>query len=225
MNRFRTKKKAKDDSIPSRPSLESEQSSLSFFRRGKKSQEEEQKKEIDLTSALPSSDDFRTSLLMTGLSARFSMLREQDDPNTKIGKASDDSVLFPKRQSRLMDFGYGGGLADIAEVESIRGAPFARVDSFASDDIAQGSVMNRSKPIEGNNLFGGRQKIYKIPVGGSTGRGVAAGNLLYDLINPISSTKLHCSNFGDIATHSSYERLAVSVISNRIEYFDSSAGA
>lgn len=182
MNRFRTKKKAKDDSIPSRPSLESEQSSLSFFRRGKKSQEEEQKKEIDLTSALPSSDDFRTSLLMTGLSARFSMLREQDDPNTKIGKASDDSVLFPKRQSRLMDFGYGGGLADIAEVESIRGAPFARVDSFASDDIAQGSVMNRSKPIEGNNLFGGRQKIYKIPVGGSTGRGVAGmgGRALYE---------------------------------------------
>lgn len=182
MNRFRTKKKAKDDSIPSRPSLESENSSLSFFRRGKKSQEEEQKKEIDLTSALPPSDDFRTSLLMTGLSARFSMLREQDDPNTKIGKASDDSVLFPKRQSRLMDFGYGGGLADIAEVESIRGAPFARVDSFASDDLGQGSVMNRAKPIEGNNLFGGRQKIYKIPVGGSTGRGVAGmgGRALYE---------------------------------------------
>lgn len=183
MNRFRTKKKAKDESALDRTSTEDAPSMPSFkgFRRNKKSQEEEPKKEIDLTTALPSSDDFRTSLLMTGLSARFSMLREQDDPNTKIGKASDDSVLYPKRQSRLMDFGYGPGLTDIAEVESIR-APFARADSYASDDAdsIQGSMMTRSKPIEGNNLFGGRQKIYKIPAGASkAGAGAMGGRALY----------------------------------------------
>ncbi|KAI1654977.1 hypothetical protein F4813DRAFT_193824 [Daldinia decipiens] len=186
MNRFRTKKKVKDDISAPRPSQDSE-SSMPFrpFRKGKKAQEPE-KVEIDISAALPSNDEFRTSLLMTGLSARFSMLREQDDPNTKIGKASDDSVLFPKRQSRL-DYGGFRGLGDIAEVESIRAAaPFARKASFNSDDadsLKASSVMGRSKPTEGNNLFGGRQKIYKIPVGTSSSKnldGGMSGRALYD---------------------------------------------
>lgn len=166
--------------------------SFKGFRRGKKSSEEEPKKEFDLTSALPSDDNFRTSLLMTNLSARFSMLREQDDPNTKIGKASDDSVLYPRRQSRLADFGFSsglGGLSDIAEVESIK-APFLRgqVDSYISDDAdstKEGGIMNRGKPTDGNILFGGRQKIYKIPLGGpastkSNGASGMGGRALYD---------------------------------------------
>ncbi|KAH9216646.1 hypothetical protein DL95DRAFT_116819 [Leptodontidium sp. 2 PMI_412] len=178
MNRFRTKKKAKEapDGVV-RASTDSDAppavpKSSKTFRLGKKAQEPEPKPEIDLSTALPSSDDFRTSLLMSGLSARFSMLREQDDPKSKIGKASDDSVLFPKRQSRLNDFGFSTqGLSDIAEVSSISGSirpPFAfgRTDSFAGsegygtdDDSTHGSIMNRAKPGEGNNLFGGRQKI------------------------------------------------------------------
>ncbi len=163
-----------DSDGPSLPSIKSSKTS----KRGKKTQEPEPKLEIDLASALPSSDDFRTSLLMSGLSARFSMLREQDDPKTKIGKASDDSVLFPNRQSRLNDFGFqSNGLSDIAEVSSINGSirpPFAfgRADSYHpsdgygtdDDSTHAGSIMNRAKPGEGNNLFGGRQKIYKIPV-------------------------------------------------------------
>ncbi|EAQ84752.1 hypothetical protein CHGG_08766 [Chaetomium globosum CBS 148.51] len=180
MNRFRTKKRAKDDLAAGRSSEDSEQSSLSFFRKGKKSQQEEVKKEIDLSNALPTNDDFRTSLLMNNLSARFSMLREQDDPNTKIGKASDDSVLFTKRQSKLADFGFGAGagLSDIAEVESVRGPNLLRTTSVASDDPDSangGSVLTRSRPTEGNVLFGGRQKIYKIPAasgGGMSGRAV-----------------------------------------------------
>jgi hypothetical protein len=187
MNRFRTKKKAKDAEGLVRVSTDSDGPPLApvksskTFRRGKKAQEPEAKLEIDLATALPSSDDFRTSLLMSGLSARFSMLREQDDPKSKIGKASDDSVLFPKRQSRLNDFGFQShGLSDIAEVSSINGSirpPFAfgRADSFHTadgygtddDSTHTGSIMNRSKPGEGNNLFGGRQKIYKIPVNAS----------------------------------------------------------
>ncbi|KAI1098166.1 hypothetical protein F4804DRAFT_136281 [Jackrogersella minutella] len=186
MNRFRTKKKVKEEISTPRPSQDSE-SSMPFrpFRKGKKIQEPE-KVEIDLSTALPSTDDFRTSLLMTGLSARFSMLREQDDPNTKIGKASDDSVLFPKRQSRL-DYGGFRGLGDIAEVESIKAAaPFARQESYHSDDadsFTASSVMGRSKPTEGNNLFGGRQKIYKIPVGTNQSKapgGGMGGRALYD---------------------------------------------
>src|SRR5450432_106405 len=166
MNRFRTKKKAKDVSditvdraeSPSVPALKSSKT----FRLGRKqAAEPERKLELDLANALPSSDDFRTSLLMSGLSARFSMLREQDDPNTKIGKASDDSVLFPKRQSRLHDLAFQPhGLHDIAEVSSIRASirpPFASsridsyhsVESFADEDKG---VMGRSRPGEGNNL-------------------------------------------------------------------------
>ncbi|KAI0129756.1 hypothetical protein BJ170DRAFT_578335 [Xylariales sp. AK1849] len=178
MNRFRTKKKVKDESLSSH---ELESPSGFRFRKGKKSQEE-QKPIINLAAALPSSDDFRTSLLMTGLSARFSMLREQDDPNTKIGKASDDSVLLPTRQSRMMDLGSFRGLSDIAEVESIK-APFARMDSYSSDaDSVNGSIMSRAKPVEGNNLFGGRQKIYKIPVGATSSKtlGGMGGRALYD---------------------------------------------
>ncbi|KAL7622663.1 hypothetical protein AAE478_008177 [Parahypoxylon ruwenzoriense] len=182
MNRFRTKRKAKEETSAPRPSQDSD-SSLPFrpFRKGKKAQEPE-RVEIDLSTALPSNDEFRTSLLMTGLSARFSMLREQDDPSTKIGKASDDSVLFPKRQSRL-DYGVFRGLGDIAEVESIKVAPFARKNSYQSEDadsVTSSSVIGRSKPIEGNNLFGGRQKIYKIPVGASSSKTGMGGRALYE---------------------------------------------
>ncbi|TVY36543.1 hypothetical protein LOCC1_G008821 [Lachnellula occidentalis] len=184
MNRFRTKKKAKETSESLvRASTDSDLPAIQpvkkskTFGRSKKNPEPEPKPELDLANALPPSDDFRTSLLMNGLSARFSMLREQDDPKSKIGKASDDSVLFPKRQSRLNDLNFQSrGLSDIAEVASINGSvrpPFAitRQDSYdtngsfgTDDDSTHGSMMNRSKPGEGNVLFGGRQKIYKIPV-------------------------------------------------------------
>lgn len=182
MNRFKNKKKGgKEEVAEPRPSLESE-SSFSLFRRGKKSQEPEAKKEIDLTTALPSTDDFRTSLLMSGLSARFSMLREQDDPNSKLGKASDDSVLFPNRQSRLADFGFanGIGLGDIAEVESIKAPSFLRRDTTASNE--SGSVMTRSRPLESNVMFGGRQKVYKIAAGASSTKNLdgMSGRALYD---------------------------------------------
>lgn len=188
MNRFRTKKRAKEAAeSAARASTDSDGPSPTTikpsktFRLGKKQQQPEPKLELDLSNALPSSDDFRTSLLMSGLSARFSMLREQDDPTSKIGKASDDSVLFaPKRQSRLNDLAFQPhGLSDIAEVSSINGSirPWAitRTDSYKTvesngtdeDSVHSGGIMSRAKPGEGNNLFGGRQKIYKIPVGGS----------------------------------------------------------
>ncbi|KAF3353916.1 Aldehyde dehydrogenase, dimeric NADP-preferring [Verticillium dahliae VDG1] len=177
MNRFRTKKKTKEEAPPRVSNDSDSPAPFRLFGKNKKTTEEEPRKEIDLATALPSSDDFRTSLLMTGLSARFSMLKEQDDPTSKIGKASDDSVLFPKRQSRMLDFGFGPGLGDIAEVESIRGkAPFARMDSFhSSEGSTSGSIMDRAKPVDGNNLFGGRQKIYKLPSGGASTKNLDGG--------------------------------------------------
>lgn len=190
MNRFRKHKKAKEtveDSETSTPSLSSTAS-----KKNKKEPEEPPKPEFDLANALPSNEDFRTSLIMPKLSARFSMLREQDDPTTKIGKASDDSVLFPKRESRLNLFGHNPNpLSDIAEVSSILSRPSltSRADSFASggdwcgtddDRPYTGSIMSRPRPGESNNFFGGRQKVYRIPVakdgsasGGSGMRGRA----------------------------------------------------
>jgi len=184
MNPFRSRKKSQDggstprSNTPDSPAIPALQLRSRTFRR-KKSQPEP-KVELDISTVLPSTDNFRTSLLMPNLSARFSMLRDQDDPNTKIGKANDDSVLFPKRASRLNLFGGVEGLSDIAEVEPLsytirppfatdRTASYASTDGYATDDDASqtGSVMSRAKPGQGNKFFGGRQKIYKIPVSAS----------------------------------------------------------
>ncbi|KAL5606827.1 hypothetical protein BROUX41_003204 [Berkeleyomyces rouxiae] len=174
MNRFRTKRRAKDKDVSASPLPKASPeeplpSAFKLFGKAKKSIEENKTEDLNLENVLPSQDDFRTSLLMTGLSARFSMLREQDDPNTKIGKASDDSVLFSNRASRGMDFMLGAGLGDIAEVESIRSRQFARMGEYQSSEDGD-SIMNRGKPIDGNNLFGGRQKIYKISPSGGMGK-------------------------------------------------------
>ncbi|KAJ5569761.1 uncharacterized protein N7459_009191 [Penicillium hispanicum] len=176
MNRFRKNKKVKE----TLGDLENAPSSSPFsLKPSKKKDAVEPKPDLDLSAALPSTDDFRTSLLMPKLSARFSMLREQDDPDSKLGKASDDSVLFPRRASRLNLFGHNPSvLADIDEVSSNDGSrpsiALGRTDSYASggdggygtdDDRSQnGSIMSRARRAEGNNLFGGRQKVYRIPV-------------------------------------------------------------
>ncbi|KAL8996627.1 MAG: hypothetical protein Q9169_003909 [Polycauliona sp. 2 TL-2023] len=182
MNRFRSRKKSFNDASaePSRrPSTESDVPALPIFssktfRRNKKTQPEP-KPQLDLATVLPPSDNFRTSLMMPNLSARFSMLREQDDPHSKIGKANDDSVLFPKRASR-MDLFNSGPLSNISEHQAIHAPirpPFAssRTESYGSDGTNwtddDRSMISRARPGEGNTMFGGRQKIYKIPVGAS----------------------------------------------------------
>ena len=168
-----------ESDVPPLPALSSR---TKTFRRNKKVETQATPEpQIDFSSGLPASDDFRTSMLMPGLSARFSMLREQDDPTSKLGKANDDSVLFPKRSSRLELFNRNG-LSDIVEVDSLRGSirpPFAfRTNSYSTDggygtdeDTAKnGSIMSRAKQGEGNTMFGGRQKVYKIPVDGVNAR-------------------------------------------------------
>ncbi|EAW13893.1 uncharacterized protein ACLA_069220 [Aspergillus clavatus NRRL 1] len=191
MNRFRKsrKEKVKEESEPIEPMPTSLTSKLT---KKVKRPEPEEKPELDLASVLPSTDDFRTSLLMPKLSARFSMLREQDDPDSLIGKASDDSVLFPKRASKLNIFGHHPNpLSDIDEA-SIDGRPSfhgGRTDSFISagdggdgtdeDRSHNESIMSRARRAEGNNLFGGRQKVYKIP--SKQGNGSAPmGRALYE---------------------------------------------
>ena len=194
MNMFKKSRKGKDqeDILGSSNDATPMSKASRALTRKKKKQEVAEEPIFDLSQALPDSNDFRTSLLMPAFSARFSMLREQDDPNTLIGKASDDSVLFPKRNSRLMLFNNNNNntLTDIAEVESIHSAfrpPFAdersasMSDGYASDD--GGSMMNRTRPGEGNNLFGGRQKLYRIHAGSNkdvSSGGMTRGKHMYE---------------------------------------------
>ncbi|KAL9581390.1 MAG: hypothetical protein Q9203_005914 [Teloschistes exilis] len=219
MNRFKSRKKSFHDGSaePSRrPSIDQDGPALPIFssktfRRNKRNQPEP-KPQIDLTTALPSSENFRTSLMLPNLSQRFSMLREQDDPHSKIGKASDDSVLFPRRASRL-------DLFNSAEDASARvpRPPFAstRTESYGSDGSNwmddDRSVMSRARPGEGNTMFGGRQKIYKIPVGasGSTksfgmddGR-PRRGKALYG--DDLAMSMFFKSNDQDVSVHDSLE--------------------
>ncbi|GAD93745.1 conserved hypothetical protein [Paecilomyces variotii No. 5] len=221
MNRFRKSKKVKEarqeaESIPPVPVVPIQViPKLPKKHKPEPEPEPEDRPEFNLDNALPSSDDFRTSLIMPKLSARFSMLREQDDPASKMGKANDDSVLFPKRASRLNLFGHNptspGLLADIAEVSSLRPSfDSGRAGSFASsrDDETDynkapgGSIMSRARPGEGNNLFGGRQKVYKIPVKSneSGGSGGLKGRTLYD----------------DDVTLSTFQRLRLEEKENRL---------
>ncbi|KAL3444004.1 hypothetical protein BJX65DRAFT_284120 [Aspergillus insuetus] len=180
MNRFRRtkKEKAKEDVVVTESSAPTS-SFGSMLKKGKK--EPEKEPQLDLASALPSTDDFRTSLLMPKLSARFSMLREQDDPESLIGKASDDSVLFPRRASRLNLFGHNPSLLSDIDEASDPGRPSLSVgrgsyasgsDGYAGDDDSHpGGIMNRGRRTEGNNLFGGRQKVYKIAPSGMSSNG------------------------------------------------------
>ena len=207
MNRLLNRKKT-DDSLlsngdartqsptPSTASPVPKKSTTSRWKsKNRKVEEEPEPKpelNLNLTDILQSNDDFRTSLLMANLSQRFSMLREQDNPGSLMGKASDDSVLEPRRRSRKLDFGFGtgvSGLTDIDEVRSINSSirpPFAggRQDSFASGDgyaseAEPSNVMARSRPGEGNTLFGGRQKVYMIPKNGGAST-KSLGKVVYD---------------------------------------------
>ncbi|KIV89547.1 hypothetical protein PV10_06940 [Exophiala mesophila] len=195
MNVFKKKTKAKDEAfaIPSAKSSDDPPpSKLSRSLKRKQKNVVEPKLELDLATALPQTDDFRTSLLMPGLSARFSMLREQDDPNTKVGKASDDSVLFPKRVSRLNLFSHNP-LTDISETDSLKAPyrpPFADTErsqsvaesiAYGSDDGA--SVMGRSRPVEGNHFFTNRQKTFQAPTASSS------SNELDDVQTPLKSDR------------------------------------
>lgn len=212
MNRFRSRKKAPDGGETDVPPVPSYSRT---FKRSKKPAPEPKQPAVDIATALPPSADFRTSLLMPNLSARFSMLREQDDPTSKIGKANDDSVLFPKRASRLNLF-RRNELTDIAEVASLSGSirpGFAptKADSYGSSDgygTDDGYLMNRPRPGEGNNLFGGRQKIYRIAVG--AGRSSSDGNRNGNEVGTWASGKGMSGRavYGDDVASSAFTRIA-----------------
>ncbi|KAF8427925.1 hypothetical protein EV426DRAFT_374857 [Tirmania nivea] len=156
---------------------------------------------LDLASALPPTDDFRTSLLMPNLAQRFSILvSEQPDSQPKPasnGTSGNDlgSFNFSSNFS-------AGGLSDIAETSSISGSIVGKAgtanaqsrDSHTSDESAGGGIMNRARPGEGNVLFGGRQKIFRVAANSTRGSsedtrepGSMGGRVYYDNDVPVST--------------------------------------
>lgn len=121
-----------------------------------------------------SNDDFRTSVVMTELSARFSLLRERPTKNSP--KASDrsnvrddgalynekHSLTLPKKQCNCQN--NDGGSQKRPTTSS------GRIEGRRAVAKHGSGIMNRGRTTEGNNFFGGRQKVNIIPSSGSYGR-------------------------------------------------------
>ncbi|KAF3926897.1 hypothetical protein ABW20_dc0105114 [Dactylellina cionopaga] len=202
MHRLLTKKHRDDDQPKSSNKLRS-------FKRNKSQPPPASRPQVDLTQALPPTDDFRISLMMPNLEKRFSVLREGEEgpgvngigfgalaSGTLFGDGKDNEFVKPPAASNP-------GLNDITEVSSIRSGSrgegsFDLPERPNQTDEFAGGVMNRPRQGDGNVLFGGRQKIFRIntAVAGSEdvgesplspiGRGRMGGRALYtdDLPGP-----------------------------------------
>ncbi|KAI5794281.1 hypothetical protein DFH27DRAFT_463034, partial [Peziza echinospora] len=174
---------------------------------------------LDLATALPPTDDFRTSLLMPNLAQRFSILAQEQSGQNSLAERPSAQTNGNSKGDDLSSFNFSsftpsGGLSDIAETGSIAGSLGGNYglgsaqsrDSHDSDE--QGGMMNRSRPGEGNVLFGGRQKVYRV-VGNSSGRassddvreggGSMGGRVYYDNDVPVSTfaAAKKAYNYGD----------------------------
>ncbi|TGZ82255.1 hypothetical protein EX30DRAFT_220264 [Ascodesmis nigricans] len=169
MHRLKTRKKGKapvEEEVPVVPSLP-------FLSKKKQQAPAPEKPQVDIDAALPSTDDFRTSLLMPNLAQRFSILKMEQaaaaaaleaekKANEKKGDQNEMLYQYPSQQ-------FGSSLADIAETASINGSIACTVRSDDGRPSEDGSVMNRPRGGEGNILFGGRQKVYRVPNKGLRG--------------------------------------------------------
>lgn len=148
---------------------------------------------IDLTTVLPPTDDFRTSLLLPNLAQRFSILANEQG---ELKPSTTSSIVNELSSHNFPSFSNNGGLSDIAETSSLSGSISGKQgagrDSHTSEESGSGGMMNRPKPGEGNILFGGRQKIYRVATShGSQDDarepGSLAGRIYYDNDIPVSA--------------------------------------
>ncbi|KAF3929572.1 hypothetical protein ABW19_dt0207087 [Dactylella cylindrospora] len=195
MHRLLTKKNRDDDQPKTTNKLRS-------FKRNKSQPPPASRPQVDLTQALPPTDDFRISLMMPNLENRFSILRDgekgPDGPGVNgigYGALASGTLFSDGKDGDYVRPPYGGGLADITEVASIRSGSRAEgsfdLPERPSGEDYSGSVMNRPRQGDGNVLFGGRQKIYRINTAAMTseepaespispiGRGRMGGRALY----------------------------------------------
>ncbi|KAF3913212.1 hypothetical protein AA313_de0206821 [Arthrobotrys entomopaga] len=170
MHRLLTKKHRDDEQAKPTNKLRS-------FKRNKSQPPPVTRPQVDLTQALPPTDDFRISLMMPNLEKRFSVLREgegegfEDGPGVNgigYGALASGTMFNDGKDNEFVKPPQGNtGLADITEVASIRSGSreegsFDLAERPSQSDDYNGSIMNRPRQGEGNVLFGGRQKIFRI---------------------------------------------------------------
>lgn len=170
MHRLRKGKKGGKEEEDGVPPVPPAATSHNLFKWGR-TPEPPPKPELDIEHALPPSDDFRTSLLMPNLAQRFSILQMEaaaaaaaaasGKMNGENFSAAPDGFVFPNPQfTPLREITETSSLAESGTVEQNR-LTMKSQESIASDESA--GIMNRSRGGEGNVLFGGRQKVYRVP--------------------------------------------------------------
>jgi hypothetical protein len=166
MHRLRNKKKNKgeesDGEITSPPLAPTvPHVSMGGLLGGKKNKQAPQESNnLDFDFALPPTDDFRTSLLMPNLANRFSILKAEQQA-AAAAAANGEDLPQPYKPFAALD--------DIAETSSLNGSLMsahdrltAKSDDRRASEDDTGSVMSRPRGGEGNVLFGGRQKVYRV---------------------------------------------------------------
>ena len=144
-----------------------------------------------MPNILPSEDALRTSLLISGLSARFSILRENLALRTELqpDSAAKDNVAH----STLPKSRYSGLESKLDEVRRLNTHHGNQTTTGSSPRRfpveASSKIMERKHPSSGNNLFGGRQRIYNISLGKHSMR-----QLYYDDVLPFSAIQMTAAN-------------------------------
>lgn len=175
MHRLRKGKKGNKEEEEGVPPVSTATTSHNPFKWGR-TPEPPPKAELDIEHALPPSDDFRTSLLMPNLAQRFSILQmEAAAAAAAAASGKMNGENFSVADGFVFSNPQFTPLREITETSSIAesGAEHHRLttksqESAASDESA--GVMDRSRGGGGNVLFGGRQKVYRVPNAYSNGR-------------------------------------------------------
>lgn len=214
MHRLRTFRKGKedDDSVPPMP----QSSSSKGFKWGKSSSPvPKQQPELDLQHVLPPTDDFRISLLMPNLAQRFSIL-QMEQAAAAAAAAAGGKVNGDKSAIDTPAFKPLGEISETSSVtaQSWRLTTKSEESMGSSAETDGGSIMNRGRGGEGNVLFGGRQKVYRVPaatprldssedLAASPSTGAMNGRIMYenDLTDAAFAKPRKSSNERDSVVH------------------------
>lgn len=187
MHRFFSKKKTDDcqgsSSIlprnhdrPRTVHSQSSKSSLSKSVKPLKQASRELPSTSSVDHALPSTDDFRTSLLMPDLSARFTFLRHVDSSNSTSARlyTEDSSHDFSAIHLSRHQPANGPHTHSPDSASSAFHTPEPTHDT----ELYPGSIMSRGRTHNTNALFGARQKVYKIPIGSQASEALVVGRAM-----------------------------------------------
>jgi hypothetical protein len=124
---------------------------------------------LDVAFSLPSENEFRTSLLMPKMADRFSLLRVEE-ANRGARSPMGETFMFEQPNVKVS---HGRDLSVLEEFDEdedeLPVRPWARQNGSSSRNghrtMREGMSKDeflRARNQEGNNLFGGRQRTFKI---------------------------------------------------------------